>query len=59
MDWARIWEFMWPIVREGLIALLISLLALLGYDKKVPSRYARFGRETGDAAKSGARRKAA
>ena len=41
IDWRAVWEFLWPILKEGLIALLMALLALLGYDKFVPSRYVR------------------
>lgn len=35
IDWAAVWEFLWPILREALIALLMALLALLGYDTRV------------------------
>ena len=42
-DWALVWEFLWPILRQGLIALLMAILALLGYDKVVPSRFERSG----------------
>ena len=41
VDWEAVWAFLWPILKEGLIALLIALLSLLGYDKWVPSRYLR------------------
>jgi hypothetical protein len=41
IDWPAIWELVWPILKEGLIALLIAVLALLGYDKYIPSRYVR------------------
>jgi hypothetical protein len=41
IEWPAVWEFMWPILKEGLIALLIAILALLGYDKYIPSRYMR------------------
>jgi len=41
VDWEVVWEFVWPVLKQGVIALLISLLALLGYDKVIPSRYAR------------------
>ena len=41
VDWKAVWEFLWPILKEGLIAFLVALLALLGYDKFVPSRYLR------------------
>ncbi len=41
MDWSEIWPVVWPILREMLIAGLVALLALLGYDKSVPSRYVR------------------
>ena len=44
MDWGKFWEIAWPIVRQGLIALLISLLGLLGYDRLVPSRSVRAGK---------------
>lgn len=35
IDWSAVWAFLWPIVREALIAFLIALLTLLGYDKNV------------------------
>lgn len=41
IDWNAVWAFVWPILKEGIIALLIAVLALLGYDKYVPSRYTR------------------
>lgn len=41
MDWSSVWEFAWPILKEALIALLMAVLALLGYDHVVPSRYGR------------------
>jgi len=41
VDWKAVWEFVWPILKEGLIALLVAILALLGYDSFVPSRYER------------------
>ncbi len=41
VNWAEVWAFLWPILKQGLIALLVSVLAMLGYDKVVPSRYAR------------------
>lgn len=41
IDWNAIWRFAWPILKEMLVALLMALLALLGYDKYVPSRLAR------------------
>ena len=40
-DWKAVWEFMWPIVKQGLIALLMAILTLLGYDKYIPSRSVR------------------
>ena len=43
LDWEMIWAFLWPMLREGLIALLVAVLALLGYDKVVPSRFKRNG----------------
>jgi hypothetical protein len=46
IDWGAVWEFMWPILREGIIAFLIALLALLGYDQVIPSRYMRSGVES-------------
>jgi hypothetical protein len=50
VDWKAVWEFLWPILKEGLVALLIALLSLLGYDKLVPSRYVRDrGRKGGEA----------
>jgi hypothetical protein len=45
IDWGAVWQFVAPIVREAVIALLMAVLALLGYDKVVPSRFARLGRE--------------
>ena len=48
LDWSAIWVLVWPIVRQGLIALLVSILALLGYDKAVPSRYSRGRSEKGE-----------
>ena len=41
VDWGRVWELVWPVVRQGLIALLVALLSLLGYDRYVPSRMGR------------------
>ncbi len=41
IDWSEVWRFAWPILKELLVALLLALLALLGYDKYVPSRLAR------------------
>ena len=41
MDWEVIWEFAWPVLRQALIALLVTVLGLLGYDKVVPSRSSR------------------
>lgn len=41
IDWGAVWEFLWPILKEGIIAFLMALLALLGYDQLVPSRYMR------------------
>ena len=41
IEWEVIWRFVFPILKEGLIALLVAILALLGYDKLVPSRYVR------------------
>jgi len=41
IDWNAVWAFVWPILKEGIIAFLVALLALLGYDKLVPSRYVR------------------
>lgn len=48
IDWHAVWEFLWPILKEGLIALLMALLTLLGYDKLVPSRYVRRNGGVGD-----------
>ena len=45
VNWAEVWAFVWPILKQGLVALLVSILALLEYDKNVPSRYARRSRE--------------
>ena len=41
INWSEIWRLAWPILKEMLVALLMALLALLGYDKYVPSRLAR------------------
>jgi hypothetical protein len=39
VDWGVIWAFVWPILRQALIAFLVALLALLGYDRQVlPAR---------------------
>jgi len=43
IEWTELWKFAWPILRQGLIALLLALLTLLGYDKYVPSRLTRSG----------------
>jgi hypothetical protein len=44
IDWGAVWAFLWPILREALIALLMAILALLGYDKNVlPARLRQFG----------------
>ena len=45
INWQQVWEFLWPILREGLIAFLMALLALLGYDKAIPSRFVRRSKE--------------
>jgi hypothetical protein len=38
-NWPTVWAFLWPILREALIAFLVALLTLLGYDRQVlPSR---------------------
>ena len=41
VDWGAVWAFVWPILKEAFIAFLMALLALLGYDQVVPSRYGR------------------
>ena len=41
MTWEELWPVVWPILKEALIAALIAILALLGYDKYIPSRYSR------------------
>jgi hypothetical protein len=41
MNWEELWSVIWPILKETLIAALIAILALLGYDKYVPSRHWR------------------
>lgn len=41
IDWSEVWRFAWPILKEMLVALLMALLTLLGYDRLVPSRLAR------------------
>jgi len=41
IDWGAIWVVVWPILKQGLIALLVAILSLLGYDAYVPSRYVR------------------
>jgi hypothetical protein len=51
VDWRALWEWLWPIVREGLVAFLTALLALLGYDRYVPSRYYRDMGQRGEAKK--------
>jgi hypothetical protein len=44
VNWSVIWAFLWPIVREALIALLMAILAILGYDKVVlPVRIQHLG----------------
>ena len=48
IDWSAVWPFVWPIIRQGLIALLVTILGLLGYDKIVPSRYARGSSKKGE-----------
>ncbi len=35
MNWQDVWAFVWPILKQALIALLVAVLALLGYDAKV------------------------
>lgn len=42
MDWGEFWRAAWPVLREMLIAGLVALLALLGYDQLIPSRYKRY-----------------
>ena len=49
IDWQELWRLVWPILREGVIAALIAILALLGYDKGVPSRYYRDVGKRGEA----------
>ena len=41
IDWGAVWAFVWPILKQALIAALVAILGLLGYDKYVPSRYER------------------
>ena len=41
VNWSEVWRVLWPILKQGLIAALIAILSLLGYDKYVPSRYVR------------------
>lgn len=41
VNWSEVWAFLWPILKQGLIAALVSVLGLLGYDRIVPSRFAR------------------
>jgi len=41
VNWGELWRLVWPILRQAVIALLITLLGLLSYDKYVPSRFAR------------------
>jgi hypothetical protein len=48
IDWGVVWRFVWPILKEMLVAFLIALLALLGYDKYVPSRFVRRADEPRD-----------
>lgn len=47
INWSAVWTFVWPILKQGLIALLVAVLALLGYDEWVPSRYGRRGSDEG------------
>jgi hypothetical protein len=35
MDWKIVWAFLWPILKQALIALLVAILAILGYDTRV------------------------
>ncbi|MBC7234036.1 MAG: hypothetical protein H5T68_12435 [Chloroflexi bacterium] len=39
IDWGAVWAFLWPILKQALIALLVALLSLLGYDKAVAARH--------------------
>jgi hypothetical protein len=32
INWGAVWAFVWPILRQALIAFLVAVLALLGYD---------------------------
>ena len=41
IDWGAVWQFLAPVLREAVIALLMAVLAVLGYDRVVPSRYGR------------------
>jgi len=41
VDWKVVWEIAWPILKQLLIAVLVTLLGLLGYDQFVPSRFVR------------------
>jgi hypothetical protein len=43
INWPVVWSFLWPILREALIAFLVAVLTLLGYDSNVlPARLREF-----------------
>ena len=35
VDWGAVWLFVWPILKQAIIAFLMAVLALLGYDREV------------------------
>jgi uroporphyrinogen-III decarboxylase len=35
MDWKIVWAFLWPILKQAVIALLVAILAILGYDARI------------------------
>ncbi len=35
MNWEAVWTFVWPILKQALIAFLVAVLTLLGYDHQV------------------------
>jgi hypothetical protein len=44
IDWAAVWAFVWPILKQAIIAMLVSALAILGYDTQLlPARVRELG----------------
>jgi hypothetical protein len=41
INWGAIWEFVWPVLKQAVIAFLVALLALLRYDGSVLPRRLR------------------